>query len=226
MKLYMYDPKTREYKGSREAQILNNKVITKSAYATTVEPPAVDSGYIQVYNIEKNTWEIFEDHRQHLDKKGTKTGGTPFYLPEDDYMSSTRYIEEIGPLPPDALLEKPDKPFDIYKNEKYSELNSQFNQAENNGVIDSSVGFKIDATEKSSRDINGLIDSLEYTKEEKVMFCAADNSFHEVTLEQLKTMKIEVIQYGQQLYQKKWTYREQINQAQTKEDLDKIEIKF
>ena len=58
------------------------------------------------------------------------------------------------------------------------------------------------------------------------MFCAADNTFHEVTLEQLKTMKMEVIQYGQELYQKKWTYREQINNAQSKEELDKIEIKF
>ena len=226
MKLYMYDPKTREYKGTRNAQILNNKVITKSAYATKVEPPAVDSGYIQVYNIEKNIWEIFEDHRQHLDEKGTKTGGTPFYLPEDNYMSSPRYIEEIGPLPSDALLEKPDKPFDIYKNEKYSELNSQFSQAEDSGVIDSSVGFTIDATERSKRDIDGLIDLLEATKTETVSFCAADNTFHEVTLDDLKTMKLEVIKYGQELYQKKWAYREMINNATSKKELDNININF
>ena len=112
------------------------------------------------------------------------------------------------------------------KQNKLNILNSKFLEAENNGIVDSSIGFKIDATERSNRDINGLIDSLEYTKEEKVMFCAADNTFHEVTLEQLKTMKMEVIQHGQELYQKKWVYREQINNAQTKEELDKIEIKF
>lgn len=112
------------------------------------------------------------------------------------------------------------------KQNKLNILNSKFLEAENNSVIDSSIGFKIDATERSNRDINGLIDSLEYTKEEKVMFCAADNSFHEVTLDNLKTMQLEVIAYGQKLYTKKWQYREQINQAQSKEELDKIEIKF
>lgn len=112
------------------------------------------------------------------------------------------------------------------KQNKLNILNTKFLEAENNGTLESSVGFTIDATEGSNRDINGLIDSLEYTKEEKVMFCAADNTFHEVTLDNLKTMQLEVIAFGQQLYTKKWQYREQINNAQSKEELDKIEIKF
>lgn len=113
-----------------------------------------------------------------------------------------------------------------FKQNKLNILNSKFLEAENNGALDSSVGFTIDATERSKRDIDGLIELLEATKTETTLFCAADNTFHDVTLEQLKTMKLEVIKYGQELYQKKWTYREQINQAQTKEELDTIEIKF
>ena len=40
-------------------------------------------------------------------------------------------------------------------------------------------------------------------------------TFLSLTLDNIKTMQLEVIQYGQELYQKKWTYREQINNAQS-----------
>ena len=120
----------------------------------------------------------------------------------------------------------PEPSLEELKKNKLQELNQKFLEAEENGTLDSSVGFTIDATERSNRDIDGLIKSLEATKQDNTRFCAADNSFHEVTLDNLKTMQLEVIEYGQQLYAKKWQYREQINQAQSKEELDKIEIKF
>ena len=120
----------------------------------------------------------------------------------------------------------PEPSLEELKKNKLQELNIKFLEAEEDGTLDSSVGFTIDATERSNRDIDGLIKSLEATKQDNTRFCAADNTFHEVTLEQLKTMQLEVITYGQQLYTKKWQYREQINQAQSKEELDKIKIKF
>ena len=153
-------------------------------------------------------------------------------ITSEDYETKVKPYVDLWQVEKNRILEEQRKAEEEYNSvenvraRKLNELNSLFEQAETNGTLESSVGFTIDATERSSRDINGLIDSLEYTKEEKVMFCAADNTFHEVTLEQLKTMKMEVIQYGQELYQKKWTYREQINNAQSKEELDKIEIKF
>lgn len=116
---------------------------------------------------------------------------------------------------------------DKLKKIKLNELESSFLTAEKSGVVKSSLGFDIDATERSNRDINGLIDVLESSDEVKsTMFCAADNSFHEVTLDDLKTMKLEVIKYGQELYQKKWTYREMINNATSKKELDNININF
>jgi hypothetical protein len=45
-----------------------------------------------------------------MDEKGTKYGGTPYWLPGDDYNSPERYTEELGPLPTGALLERPAKP--------------------------------------------------------------------------------------------------------------------
>lgn len=180
--------------------------------------------------IEENVHAIqYHNNSGHIEYEDVSANTS---ITSEDYETKVKPYVDLWQVEKNRLLEEQRKAEEEYNSvenvraRKLNELNSLFVQAETNGTIDSSIGFKIDATERSSRDINGLIDSLEYTKEEKVMFCAADNTFHEVTLEQLKTMKMEVIQYGQELYQKKWTYREQINNAQSKEELDKIEIKF
>ena len=120
----------------------------------------------------------------------------------------------------------PEPSLEELKKNKLQELNQKFLEAEENGTLDSSVGFTIDATERSNRDIDGLIKSLEATKQDNTRFCAADNTFHEVTLDNLKTMQLEVITYGQKLYAKKWMFREQINNAETKDDIEQIIIDF
>lgn len=120
----------------------------------------------------------------------------------------------------------PEPSLEELKKIKLQELNEKFLEAEENGILDSSVGFTIDATERSNRDIDGLIKSLEATKQDNTRFCAADNTFHEVTLDNLKTMQLEVITCGQKLYAKKWTYREQINNAETKDYIEQIIIDF
>ena len=53
-----------------------------------------------------------------------------------------------------------------------------------------------------------------------------DNQTHLLTLDQLKTVQLEIIQNGQSAYQQKWTLRTAIKEAQSKEDLEAIEIKF
>ena len=50
-----------------------------------------------------------EDHRQHMDERGRKEGGTPYWLPGDTWRSEPRYTEELGPRPTEALLAKPEK---------------------------------------------------------------------------------------------------------------------
>jgi hypothetical protein len=106
--LYMYDIKTGELTGSRPAQVVGGREITRSASATTVAPPED----IPVGSIPRWTgvaWEIIEDHRQHMDGTGTKQGGTQYWLPGDTYTTPARYMEELGPLPDGATLEPPAK---------------------------------------------------------------------------------------------------------------------
>ena len=105
-------------------------------------------------------------------------------------------------------------------------LDAAFSAAEASGKTMSSAGFVIDATERSNRDIEGLIISLEATGAPETTFCAADNSFHTVTLEQLRTMRLEVIRHGQALYARKWELRTAIETAASADAVLAVDINF
>ena len=123
--MYMFDVKTREYTGARPAQELNGKPLTKSASATPTPPPEnIPEGHVARWT--GNEWELVEDHRQHLDSKGTKQGGTPYWLPSegDDWQSQPRYTEDLGPLPSGATTQRPEKPLPVVKEEKEREVRS------------------------------------------------------------------------------------------------------
>lgn len=102
------------------------------------------------------------------------------------------------------------------------ELESAFNEASQKAHCMSSAGFEIDADEIANRNIEGLV--LVMQAGETTLFRAYDNSFHEVTREQLEIMRKEIVINSQYLYQAKWTFEAQIMQAQTEETLVDIDI--
>lgn len=109
--MHVFSPKTGELTGQRPAQVVNGKALTKSAYATTTPPPEnIPDGHVARWK--GTAWETVEDHRQHLDEKGIKQGGTPYWLPDqgDDWQSPARYMEDLGPLPAGAVTVRPEKP--------------------------------------------------------------------------------------------------------------------
>lgn len=119
--------------------------------------------------------------------------------------------------------------FPLLENLKASYLASLHDawlRAEDNGRVESSAGFAIDATERANRDITGLITAMKAGGGEKVKFCDADNNFHDVTLAQLETMLLEIIQHGQRLYADKWRIRTAIEQAKTVAELEAVQISF
>lgn len=227
--LYTFDAKTREFKDSRPAAIVGGKEITKTAYATVVAPPEdIPEGYVARWT--GTEWETVEDHRQHTDEHGVKQGGTPYWLPAegDDWTSQARYMEDLGPLPEGAVTVKPEKPFETVKEEKLAELNSGLMsmRANSRSSIDSSVGFAINANDTANDNIAGLISSMETSGAETANFMAFDNTLHAVDLDDLKTMQYELSIWGQALYAYKWQVREQINAAETIEDLNAITIDY
>ena len=120
-----------------------------------------------------------------------------------------------------------EKTFDELKVEKLAELTaitSKFdNQLVNNEmVIKSSLGFSINADLRSQNNLRGLI----AVGVEPVNFVTADNSVQSLTLEQLNVLLNECALNGQSLYLQKWEYKARIENAQTKEELEAIELKF
>ena len=105
---------------------------------------------------------------------------------------------------------------------KLTELEAAFNTTSQKAHCASSAGFEIDADEIANRNIEGLV--LVMRPEETTLFRAYDNTFHEVTREQLEIMRKEIVINSQYLYQAKWTIEAQIMQAQTEETLAAIVI--
>lgn len=81
-------------------------------------------------------------------------------------------------------------------------------------------GFAYDANETALRNIQGLLVTL--PEGEEAAFCGADNSFRNVSRQELVAMQKAIILHGQKLYQTKWQIRSAISQAQTAEELDAV----
>ena len=113
------------------------------------------------------------------------------------------------------------------KSEKLAELTSITSKFDNqlvntDMIIKSSLGFSINADLRSQNNLRGLI----AVGVEPVNFVTADNNVQSLTLEQLNVLLNECAQNSQHLYLLKWQYRDQIEQAKTKEDLNAIKFEF
>lgn len=124
----------------------------------------------------------------------------------------------------------PEKTIDEVRAEKLSELDSAFmSWYEDKATVTTSLGFVADSDARAMMDVNGLVTTLEAQPVESrssVAFRDANNQTHLLSLEQLKTVQVEIIQNGQSAYRQKWALRTAIEAAQTKEDLEAIEITF
>lgn len=116
----------------------------------------------------------------------------------------------------------PQRPLEEARTEKLAELERAFNTASQKAHCTSSAGFEIDADEIANRNIEGLV--LVMRPEETTLFRAYDNTFHEVTREQLEIMRKEIVINSQYLYQAKWTIEAQIMQAQTAQAVADIDV--
>lgn len=120
-----------------------------------------------------------------------------------------------------------EKTLEELKSDKLSELTSitsKFdNQLVNNEmIVKSSLGLSINADLRSQNNIRGLIS----VGLEPVDFVDSENVSHSLSIEQLNTLLNECALNGQNLYLQKWSYKSQIEEAQTVEELNKIVFKF
>ena len=152
------------------------------------------------------------------------------YAKKDNFYS----IFPMGEIPNDweeLTKEEYDKHFeknlDELKSEKLSELTaitSKFdNQLVNTDmIIKSSLGFSINADLRSQLNIRRLIS----IGTEPVSFIVADNTTVDLSLAQLNILINECAENMQYLFDLKQSYKKQIADATTKEELDTIDLQF
>lgn len=106
---------------------------------------------------------------------------------------------------------------------KIADIKSAFAAAEANGFVDSTLGFRIDATRRSIDDIEGLIDLVSSgAMEAPVTFRGYDNAYHNLSLDQLNTLRIEAKGRGPLLYAKKWELEAAVDKALTVQEVQAI----
>ena len=145
---------------------------------------------------------------------------------DDLYFEIEEYAKENPDKVTNEIIEVEEKPLNELKQEFLNLLNNKFDQASKNAYINSSLGFKADANPTACRDIYGLVVLLEDTPDNTIVFCDYNNSMQELNLSQLKILQKEVAQNGTYLYQQKWAYRELINDAVSKEELNEMTFEF
>ena len=218
MIFYTYDKKTKEYTGTQNAFIdpLESEKQGKNVYlvpanATDKKPLEAKENQAVIFN--GSEWEIVADYRN-------KT----YYIGTEQHE-----MKELGDLPKGATFEpvEPEKTFDELKSEKLSELTlitSKFdNQLVNTDmIIKSSLGFSINADLRSQLNIHRLIS----IGAEPVSFIIANNTTVDLSLAQLNILISECEENMQYLFELKQSYKKQIIDATTKEELGAIDLQF
>ena len=114
----------------------------------------------------------------------------------------------------------PKQSLDKLKTEKLQELKTAFQNTRKTSHCMCALGFEVDANEDANTNIVGLITVMK--EGETTMFRAYDNSFHEVSREDLITMRDNIIKNSQFLYQMKWEMENRINNAVSEEELNSL----
>lgn len=114
------------------------------------------------------------------------------------------------------------------KARKLVELNRKMEEAKTSSSVSilSSTGYTVNANTTAKQNVDGLITAMTATGREVVGFMTYDNQLINMTLEQLKTIQLELISYGNNLYARKWALRSQIEDCKTKEEVDAIAISY
>ncbi|MFO2364005.1 DUF4376 domain-containing protein [Salmonella enterica] len=131
IKVYNLRSDTNEFIGAGDAYIPPH--IGLPANCTDIAPPDIPASHTAVFDCEKQTWSLFEDHR-----------GETVY---DTTTGNPIYISEPGPLPENTTTQAPASPIDKFENgqwvadlntariQKHADINNWRNTQENANYV-------------------------------------------------------------------------------------------
>lgn len=206
MKVYTYNFFTKELKQTVE---LNEYEIIP-AYATDLEPLPSKMGFAVCFNESKNSWEYKPDYR-----------GKRFYdVRNKDIVG---FVVDSLSFNPQNYSQSPYKlSLDEKKQVKLNELNRLFNQKLARTEIDVDGVGVVDAGERYLANANTLYELC--PDDGELDFILADNSSIKIGKDKLLSIKNAIAKTGVELYAKKHELRNQILNANSIDELDKISI--
>ncbi|EGI5344400.1 DUF4376 domain-containing protein [Salmonella enterica subsp. enterica serovar Sandiego] len=131
IKIYNLRSDTNEFIGAGDAYIPPYTGLP--ANCTDIAPPDIPASHTAVFDTEKQTWSLFEDHR-----------GETVY---DTTTGNPIYISEPGPLPENTTTQAPASPIDKFENgqweadlntariQKHADINNWRNTQENANYV-------------------------------------------------------------------------------------------
>ncbi|ECC6794147.1 DUF4376 domain-containing protein [Salmonella enterica] len=131
IKVYNLRSDTNEFIGAGDAYIPPYTGLP--ANCTDIAPPDIPASHTAVFDTEKQTWSLFEDHR-----------GETVY---DTTTGNPIYISEPGPLPENTTTQAPASPIDKFENgqwvadlntariQKHADINNWRNTQENANYV-------------------------------------------------------------------------------------------
>lgn len=147
-------------------------------------------------------------------------------LTEQDYADDIAPFVALWEAEKARLDAEANRPptLDEAKAAKLSEIKTAFAAAEADGFVESSLGFRADATRRSIGDIEGLIDLVSSgALPAPVTFRDYDNAYHSLTLDQLNTLRLEAKGRGPLLYARKWELEAAVDAAETVEAVQSVD---
>lgn len=147
-------------------------------------------------------------------------------LTEQDYADDIAPFVALWEAEKARLDAEANRPptLDEAKAAKLSEIKTAFAAAEADGFVESSLGFRADATRRSIGDIEGLIDLVSSgVLSAPVTFRDYDNAYHRLTLDQLNTLRLEAKGRGPLLYARKWELEAAVDAAETVEAVQGVD---
>lgn len=186
--------------------------------------PEFKEGFIPILNKMGDGWDYIEDHRQKKDERDViiEGTGTSYWLAEDNYQSKAKYMSNLGQLPSGVLLVKPAKTLADFKVEALEKIKQRAKEEEADAYIISSLGFKADASRNAKEDVSGIVQAMANADFMSIPFRDYDNSFHVLSLGDIKILQSEIINKGIWIYKHKWDMQALIEKCTTISQIEAI----
>ena len=143
------------------------------------------------------------------------------YVEELPYSASGYYKYDTDG---ETIIVDEERELQARKRERMDEILIKFDELMFYGTFTSSLEFRADNRRGDGKDDKDNVQSLIDLGNEPVYFRDADNEFHSLSIDELRTLKQEMIQDGLSKYQWKWNKESEVMSAENIDDLNDVEI--